>query len=205
MLARDTETESRGTFMEFEQISLSANRIDFAARQGDSFATAEFKRLGSRSLGHWVVSGKSAEGLPAMLLMMSVPMAGGDEKELYVEASKFATRFVFPMATHLSSTAGAGEPMPRFSVEDRRALFEEHMHQQFAKDRVGELTLQRQTEALFNMASYLEVVAPLKLIAEFQGVAVSTVETRVKAGRASGAIPKASEVRARKASLRKGQ
>jgi hypothetical protein len=90
-------------------------------------------------------------------------------------------------------------------VENPRALFEEHMRQQFAKNRVGELTLQRQTEALFNMASYLEVVAPLKLIAEFQGVAVSTVETRVKAGRASGAIPKASEVRARKATLRKGQ
>jgi len=50
----------------------------------------------------------------------------------------------------------------------------------------------------------LEVVAPLKLIAEFQGVAVSTVETRVKIGRASGEIPKASEVRARKALLKKG-
>jgi hypothetical protein len=55
------------------------------------------------------------------------------------------------------------------------------------------------------MASYLEVVAPLKLIAEFQGVAVSTVETRVKAGRASGAIPKASDVRARKDLLKKGR
>jgi sulfopyruvate decarboxylase TPP-binding subunit len=83
-------------------------------------------------------------------------------------------------------------------------IFNEHMHQQFAKNRAGDLTLQTQTEALFNMASYLEVVAPLKLIAEFQGVAVSTVETRVKIGRASGKIPKASEVRARKALLKKG-
>ncbi len=191
--------------MEFERISLTAKRIDFAERQGDTFATAEFKRLSSGSVGHWIVSGKSAEGLPAVLLVMSIPMSGRDDKGLYAEASKFATKFVFPMATHLASAPGAGEPLPRLSVENRRALFEEHMHQQFAKDRVGDLTLQRQTEALFNMASYLEVVAPLKLIAEFQGVAVSTVETRVKAGRASGAIPKASEVRARKATLRKGQ
>lgn len=205
MLSRDVKTENRGTYMEFQRISLTAKRIDFAARQGDTFATAEFKLLSSGSVGHWIVSGKSAEGLPAVLLVMSVPMAGKDEKELYAEASEFATRFVFPMAAHLASAPGAGEPLPRLSVENRSALFEEHMCQQFAKDRVGELTLQRQTEALFNMASYLEVVAPLKLIAEFQGVAVSTVETRVKAGRASGAIPKASEVRARKADLRKGQ
>jgi ribosomal protein L7Ae-like RNA K-turn-binding protein len=54
------------------------------------------------------------------------------------------------------------------------------------------------------MASYLEVIAPLKLIAEFQGVAVSTVETRIKIGRASGAIPKASAVRATKKTLMKG-
>lgn len=190
--------------MEFERISLTAKRIDFSARQGDTFATAEFKRLSSGSVGNWIVSGKSAEGLPAVLLVMSVPMTGRDEKELYAEASLFATKFVIPMAEHLSSVPGAGEPLPRLSVENRRDLFLEHMQQQFSKDRVGGLTLQRQTEALFNMASYLEVVAPLKLIAEFQGVAVSTVETRVKAGRASGAIPKASEVRDRKATLRKG-
>jgi len=191
--------------MELERSSLTAKCIDFAERQGDTFATAEFKRLSSGSVGHWIVTGKSAEGLPAVLLVMSVPMTGRDDQHLYAEASQFATKFVFPIAAHLASAPGAGEPLPRLSVENRRALFEEHMHQQFAKDRVGELTLQRQTEALFNMASYLEVVAPLKLIAEFQGVAVSTVETRVKAGRASGAIPKASEVRARKATLKKGQ
>lgn len=52
------------------------------------------------------------------------------------------------------------------------------------------------------MATYLEVVAPLKLIAEYQGVAVSTVETLVKIGRSNGAIPEASEVRSRKRGLK---
>jgi hypothetical protein len=191
--------------MNNEVISLTAKRFDFADRHGDTFAIAEFKRLSSGFMGHWVVSGTSAIGLPAVLLVMSVPMKGGNEPELYREASTFARAFIFPMADHLSSAPGAGEPLPRLSVRNRQDLFIEHMHQQFSKDRIGDLTLQRQTEALFNMASNLEVVAPLKLIAEFQGVAVSTVETRVKTGRASGAIPKASEVRARKEILRKGQ
>jgi len=190
--------------MAIEQIGLTGKRFDFAERHGDTFATAEFKRLSAGFMGHWVVSGKSSAGLPSVLLVMSVPMKSQDEPELYQEASNFADKFVFPMASHLASTPSAGEPLPRLSVENRQALFTEHMHQQFAKDRVGDLTLQRQTEALFNMASYLEAVAPLKLISEFQGVAVSTVETRVKIGRSSGAIPKASVVRARKAILKKG-
>lgn len=190
--------------MAIEHISLTAKRFDFTERQGDTFATAEFKRLSSGFVGHWVVSGKSSVGLPSVLLVMSVSMMGRKESELYVEAVSFADKFIFPMAIHLASTPSAGEPLPRLSVENRRMIFNEHMHQQFAKDRVGDLSLQSQTEALFNMASYLEVVAPLKLIADFQGVAVSTVETRVKIGRANGAIPKASEVRARKELLKKG-
>ena len=190
--------------MAIEQISLTAKRFDFAEHQGDTFATAEFKRLSSGFMGHWVVSGKSAVGLPAVLLVLSVSMKGQDVSELYVEASNFADKFIFPMAIHLASTPSVGEPLPRLSVENRRMIFNEHMHQQFAKDRVGNLSLQSQTEALFNMASYLEVVGPLRLIADFQGVAVSTVETRIKVGRASGAIPKASVVRARKELLKKG-
>lgn len=190
--------------MENEQISLTAKRFDFAKRQGETFATAEFKRLSLGFMGHWVVSGKSAVGLPSMLLMMSVPMRGQDELQLYEEALKFADQFIFPIADHLASSPGVGEPLPRLSVEHRQALFMEHMRQQFAMERVGDLSLQRQTEALFNMANYLEVIAPLKLIAEFQGVAVSTVETRVKIGRSNGAIPKASVVRARKDALKRG-
>lgn len=191
--------------MATEKISLTANRFDFIERQGDAFATAEFKQLSSGYMGHWIVSGNSSVGLPAVLLVMSVPMKGRDEPELLREASDFALQFIFPMATHLASTPGAGEPLPRLSVENRQAVFAEHMNQQFSKSRVGALTLQSQTEALFNMAMYLEVVAPLKLIAEFHGVAVSTVESRIKIGRSSGAIPKASDVRARKANLKKGQ
>ena len=190
--------------MAIEQISLTAKRFDFAERQGDTFATAEFKRLSSGFMGHWVVSGKSSVGLPSVLLVLSVAMKGRDVPELYQEATSFAEKFVFPMAVHLASTPSVGEALPRLSVENRKMIFTEHMHQQFAKNRVGELSLQTQTEALFNMATYLEVVAPLKQIAEFQGVAVSTVETRVKVGRANGAIPKASEVRARKELLKKG-
>ena len=191
--------------MSFQQLSLTAKRFDFADRQGETFATAEFKNLNTGFVGHWVVSGVSATGLPSILLVMSVAMKGRDNAELYVEATLFAEKFIFPMATHLATTPGAGEPLPRLSVENRQALFVEHMHQQFSKDRIGNLTLQKQTEALFKMATYLDVIAPLKLIAEFQGVAVSTVETRVKKGRASGAIPKASEVRATKETLKKGK
>lgn len=190
--------------MTFEQVSLTAKRFDFAERQGETFATAEFKSLTTGFVGHWVVSGVSATGLPSILLMMSVSMKGRDVRDLYVEANLFAEKFIFPMATHLAATPGAGEPLPRLTVEDRQALFLEHMHQQFSKDRIGNLTLQRQTEALFNMATYLDVIAPLKLIAQYQGVAVSTVETRVKKGRANGTIPKASVVRARKETLKKG-
>lgn len=191
--------------MSFEQLSLTAKRFDFAERQGETFATAEFKSLNTGFVGHWVVSGVSATGLPSILLAMSVAMKGRDTAELHGEATLFAEKFIFPMASHLATTPGAGEPLPRLSVEQRQWLFVEHMHQQFAKDRIGNLTLQRQTEALFKMATYLDVTAPLKLIAEFQGVAVSTVETRVKKGRASGAIPKASEVRATKETLKRGK
>jgi hypothetical protein len=190
--------------MGVEPFSLTAKRLDFEEIQGDTFATAEFKRLSSGFMGHWVVSGKSLVGLPAILLVMSASMAGQDHRELYTEATKFAEKFIFPMAAHLSTTPSVGEPLPRLSVLNREKLFTRHMEEQFSRKGFSELTLQSQTEALFNMASFMEVVAPLKLIAEFQGVAVSTVETRIKVGRASGAIPKASEVRANKESLKKG-
>jgi hypothetical protein len=109
------------------------------------------------------------------------------------------------MAQRLSKTPGAGEKLPELNVEMKRSLFEDHMHHHFSPERAGSLTLQRQTEALFRMATFLRVFSPIQTIAKFQNVAPSTVETRVKKGRASGAIPKASEVRARKELLKKGK
>jgi len=177
--------------------------IDLALSNGDSFATVEFKGLTHASVGYWIVSGKSADGLPAILLTLAVPMKQSLESDLCAEAEEFAREFLFPMAARLSETPAVGERIPPLNTGQRNWLFEEHMHYHFAKERSGSLTLQLQTQALFKMATYLEVVAPLKFIAEFQGVAVSTVETRIKKARAQGVIPKASDVRARNRSVQK--
>lgn len=191
--------------MELNRRSLIAKQSDLVLERGPVFATAEFKATATGTFCHWIVSGQSASGLPTMLLDLAVPLAAANEPEMLEEAKVLADRFLVPMAAHLSSTPGAGEQVPPLPVEKRRWLFEEHMRYHFAASRSGNLTLQRQTEALFNMASFLHVVAPLKSIAEFQNVAVGTVESRVKKGRATGAIPKASEVRARNETLKKGK
>ena len=194
-----------GDSMEMERRSPMAKRIDLTLERDSVFATAELKKTATGNFCHWIVSGQSVTGLPTMLLDFAVPLAADNESVMLKEAALFGEKFVIPMAEFLSTTPGAGEKVPPLSVETRRWLFEEHMHYHFVPERAGNLTLQRQTEALFNMASFLAVVAPLKSIAAFQNVAVGTVESRVKKGRASGAIPKASEVRAKNVSLRKGQ
>ncbi|MEY4321032.1 MAG: hypothetical protein RLZZ471_973 [Actinomycetota bacterium] len=191
--------------MDFEQRSpLAKRRIDLALERDDVYATAELKRTATGTFCHWIVSGLSMTGLPTMLLDIAVPLASSEEPAMLSEAKAFAEKFILPMAKQLSSTPGAGERVPSLNVETRRWLFEEHMQHHFSPKRAGNLTLQRQTEALFNMATFLEVVAPLKSIAQFQNVAVGTVESRIKKGRGTGAIPKASEVRARNKSLKKG-
>lgn len=190
--------------MDMERRSPMAKRIDLALEHGAVFATAELKRAATGNFCHWIVSGQSVRGLPTMLLDIAIPLSSDTPTAMLIEAKEFGEKFIVPMAEFLSTTPGAGEKVPPLSVETRRWLFEEHMHHQFAPERAGNLTLQRQTEALFNMASFLSVVAPLQSIAKFQKVAVGTVESRVKKGRASGAIPKASEVRARKELLKKG-
>lgn len=190
--------------MEVQASSLRGEHIDLSLTQGDVLATVEFKKLDSSSIGHWVISGLSKLGVPAMLLTLSVPMNSLTEAELAIEATTFAERFLFPMAEELASTPGAGDRILPLSVGNRRLLFEAHMKHHFSHNRAGNLSLQVQTEALFKMATRLEVVAPLKLIAEFQDVAVSTVETRIKIARAAGRIPKASEVRARTNTSKKG-
>lgn len=191
--------------MNSERRSPTAKRIDLALERGAVFATAELKKTATGNFCHWIVSGQSMAGLPTMLLDLAVPLASSTETEMLKEAKIFGDKFIVPMAAFLSSTPGAGEKIPPLSVETRRWLFEEHMRYHFAPERAGGLTLQRQTEALFNMASFLSVVAPLKSIAAFQDVAVGTVESRVKIGRANGSIPKASDVRARKETLKKGE
>jgi hypothetical protein len=190
--------------MKSQHRSLTGKYIDLVLEDGDTYATAEFKKLAGGSVCHWIVSGRSDDGLPAMLLDLPIPMRSTDEDSMILEATKFATDFLFPMAQRLSKTPGAGEKLPELNVEMKRSLFEEHMHHHFSPERAGSLTLQRQTEALFRMATFLRVFSPIQTIAKFQNVAPSTVETRVKKGRASGAIPKASEVRARKEILKKG-
>lgn len=194
-----------GDLMNFERRSPTAKRIDLALERGAVFATAELKTIATGNFCHWIVSGQSLAGLPTMLLDLAVPLASSNEIEMLKEAQIFGDRFIVPMAQFLSTTPGAGEKVPPLSVETRRWLFEEHMRYHFSPERSGGLTLQRQTEALFNMASFLGVVAPLKSIAAFQDVAVGTVESRVKIGRANGSIPKASEVRARKELLKKDE
>jgi hypothetical protein len=182
-----------------------AKRLDLALERGEVFATAELKATATGNFCHWVVSGMSVSGLPSMLLDLAVPLAAEDESGMLIEAEEFARKYIFPIAEELRKTSGAGERIPQLGVNKRGMLFEAHMEHHFSALKAGNLTLQRQTEALFMMATFLEVLTPVKLIAKFHRVAVGTVESRIQRGRASGAIPKASEVRARKEILKKGQ
>ena len=182
-----------------------ARRLDLEIEHGMIYATAEFKATATGNFCHWFVSGLSENGLPTMLLDVAVPLSALNAKEMAVEAEAFARTYVFPMAEALRSTPGAGESIPPLGVNERALLFEAHMEHHFSIPKTGRLTLQKQTEALFKMATFLEVLTPVKLIAKFQGVGVGTVESRIQRGRSSGAIPKASVVRARKELLKKGQ
>lgn len=182
-----------------------ASRIDLELESGDVYATAEMKAAATGISCHWFVSGMSVDGLPTMLLDLAVPLSSTKSDAIYQEAETFAKKFIFPMAEALRTTNGAGESIPPLTVAMRETLFEVHMEHHFSTKRASGLTLQRQTEALFRMATFLEVLTPVKLIAKFQDVAVGTVESRIQRGRASGTIPKASAVRARKAPLKKGE
>lgn len=190
---------------EESQSSPTAKRLDLELVQDEVYATAELKETASGSFCHWFVSGLSASGLPTMLLDLAVPLSSRTPKAMTMEAQAFAETFIFPMAEALRSTPGAGENIPPLGVAERAALFEAHMNHHFSTSKAGNLTLQKQTEALFKMATFLEVLTPNKLIAKFQGVGVGTVESRIQRGRASGAIPKASVVRAKKELLKKGK
>jgi hypothetical protein len=182
-----------------------AKRLDLELERGLVYATAEMKATATGNFCHWFVSGLADNGLPTMLLDLAVPLSSTNPKDMIVEAKAFAETFVFPMAEALLSTPGAGESIPPLGVAERASLFESHMEHHFARGEVSSLTLQKQTESLFKMATFLEVVTPVKLIAQFQQVGVGTVESRIQRGRASGAIPKASEVRAKKEILKKGK
>lgn len=182
-----------------------AKRLDLELEHGMVYATAEMKATATGNFCHWFVSGRTANGLPTMLLDLAVPLSSTNPTDMTLEAKAFAETHVFPMAEALLSTPGAGESIPPLGVAERASLFEAHMEYHFASDKVNSLTLQKQTESLFKMATFLEVLTPVQLIARFQKVGVGTVESRIQRGRASGAIPKASEVRARKELLKKGK
>lgn len=187
------------------QSSPMAKRLDLELVKAEVYAIAEFKETATGNFCHWFVSGMSSNGLPTMLLDLAVPLSSRDPKAMTAEAEAFAETFILPMAEALRSTPGAGENIPPLGVSERAALFEAHMVHHFSSNNAGKLTLQKQTEALFKMATFLEVLTPNKLIAKFQGVGVGTVESRIQRGRASGAIPKASVVRAKKELLKKGR
>lgn len=184
--------------------SPTAKRLDLEIIQDGVYATAELKETATGNFCHWFVSGIAASGLPSMLLDIAIPLASTSRKERLVEAEAFANRHIIPLALDLRVTPGAGESIPPLGVDDRSSLFWAHMEHHFAQKNTGGITLQRQTEALYKMATFLEVLTPVKLIAKFQGVGTGTVESRVQRGRASGNIPKASDVRARKELLKKG-
>lgn len=181
-----------------------AKRLDLEIIQDGVYATAELKETATGNFCHWFVSGIAASGLPSMLLDIAIPLASRSRTDRLHEAEAFANQHIIPLALDLKLTPGAGESIPPLGVEERGLLFVAHMEHHFSQRNSGGLTLQRQTEALFKMATFLEVLTPVKLIAKFQGVGTGTVESRVQRGRASGAIPKASVVRAKKESLKKG-
>jgi len=176
-----------------------AKRLDLELERGLVYATAEMKATATGNFCHWFVSGLAVNGLPTMLLDLAVPLSSTNPKDMTLEAKTFAETYVFPMAEALLSTPGAGESIPPLGVAERASLFEAHMAHHFASGKNSGLTLQKQTESLFKM------VTPVKLIAQFQQVGVGTVESRIQRGRASGAIPKASVVRAKKELLKKGK
>ena len=181
-----------------------AKRLDLEIVQDGVYATAELKETATGNFCHWFVSGIAASGLPSMLIDIAVPLISASRTDRLREADAFARKHIIPLALDLRVTPGAGESIPSLGVEERAQLFEAHMHHHFLQNNLGKLTLQRQTEALFKMATFLEVLTPVKLIAKFQGVGTGTVESRVQRGRANGNIPKASVVRAKKESLKKG-
>jgi hypothetical protein len=175
-----------------------ASQSDLVMGLGDLFATVEFKRSGSRWATYWLVSGLTEDGLPAVLVSLSVSLNSTTEAELVEEARKLGEAYILPFAAELPRTPGIGDRIAPLTGERRRQMFFEHMKHHFSIERSGSLTLQLQTECLFRMASYLQLSSPVKDIAEFQGVATATVQQRVKYARKKGRLPKVSDPHAKK-------
>ena len=184
--------------MNLEVRSPNAKSFDLELEGEGLLATVELKRESAGVVSHWIVSGRALNGLPAIILSLTLPGPSGLEDLWEKSSINLAAQFIFPLAHQLSNTQGLCDRISPISVEMRQLIFEAHMNKHFTSPEISDHTLQAQTEALFGMASFLGVVGPLKRIAQFQGVSVSTVETRIKIGRSEGRVPKASEVRARK-------
>lgn len=190
--------------MNLEVRSPNAKSFDLEIEREGLFATVEFKKESSGAVSQWIVSGRAANGLPAIILSLILPVPIAQESLWEKSSIVLADEFIFPLARQLSATQGLSDRISPISVEMRQLIFEAHMKNHFTSLEITSHTLQAQTEALFGMASFLGVVGPLKKIAQFQGVSVSTVETRIKIGRSEGRVPKASEVRAKKGKTKRG-
>ncbi len=178
-----------------QEISLKALAADFQFTDGPMYATVDVKSLRKGAFATWVVTGPNDQGLPSILLMISTALRADTELGLESEVRQLAAKHVFPLASALSATPGVGERVPLMTLERRSQVFLHHMSHHFSSSHLESMTLQLQTECLFRMATYLELTNPLKLIAQFQKVATSTVEKRVSIARAKGRLPKASEGR----------
>jgi hypothetical protein len=179
--------------------SPKALAFDFTYSRDQYFATVEFKGSSGAFVSRWVISGLSKDGLPMILMAVDLAMANVEESKLIEEARVLAESHLFPLAENMAPTRGMQVKFEQTSLNHRSAVFREHMFYQFEQTRSGSLTRQLQTECLYMMANFLGVSAPQKLIAEFQGVKVSTVNERLKYAKERGRIPKMSDLGARKA------
>ena len=181
--------------MQIEMRNSSHPSVDLEISAGGLFATIALRQQGSTLASQWFVTGPSAESPFSLLLSLTAPLASVSENKAAQECRALAEAFIFPLAAQMRQGSGLFSIWNEVTAEDKSNLFRHHMTNWTHAIRNAGMTLQAETEALFLLATSFQVPRPIKEIAEFQGVATTTVETRIRRARAAGKIPTAASLR----------
>lgn len=177
------------------EVQIDGYRFDAVGRENGIVASVELKKHLDVVMCDWWITGLNSNGELLALARMEFGLGTSNERQALNGLPETYTRVVEPMVPILRDLGGLPAAPNAPGIKTKEALCKLHLDMHAREGNIGEhLGIRLDVARQFQLIKSFGLKAARPLIAERQGLPISTVSRRLYLAREAGILQKVSEV-----------
>lgn len=176
------------------EVQIDGYRFDAVGHENGVVASVELKKHLDAVMCDWWISGLNANGELLALARMEFGLGTSSERQALAGLADTYTRVVEPMVSVLRNLGGLPAAPNAPGIKTKEALCKLHLDMHALEGNIGEeLGIRLNVARQFQLIKSFGLKAARPLIAERQGLPISTVSRRLYLAREAGILQKMSD------------